>query len=300
MDIDTYQKEARVTDQFPDTEDGRALLIPMLGIIGEMGSLATCFKKRMRDNENYELFLDDLKVEMGDVLWYLANLSTKWNFKLSEVAQKNLDKNTDRWINTQSVKSILLDEQYSVLEQMPRVLTVRFFQGTNEYLNKESVAITVNDEAIGDELTDNAYENDGYRFHDVFHLAYATFLGWSPVLRTLLKIKRKSSPEIDEVEDGARARIIEEAISLYVFTYAKQHNLLDGVKEIDFEILKTIKNLVSYLEVRDRTALQWKQAILEGYQVYRKLKENIGGQVTINLTERSIVYSKLEIKYDSN
>ena len=109
-----------------------------------------------------------------------------------------------------------------------------------------------------------------------------------------MKIKRKSKIEIDEVEDGARARIIEEAISLYVFTYAKQHNLLDGVKEIDFDILKTIKNLVFNLEVKDNTTLQWKQAILEGYRVYRELKKNTGGQVTINLNERSIVYIKLE------
>lgn len=294
MNIDEYQEIARETDQFPDTEDGKALLIPMLGIIGELGSLATCFKKRMRDDKSYVLFLDDLKIEMGDVLWYLANLATKWDFKLSEVAEKNIEKNNDRWLSQNSRDPILLDDMYPICEQIPRVLTVRFLQGNNEYLNKNSVAIKVNDESIGDELTDNAYENDGYRFHDVFHLAYAGFLGWSPVLRSLLKIKRKSKIEIDEVEDGARARIIEEAISLYVFTYAKQHNLLDGVKEIDFDILKTIKNLVFNLEVKDNTTLQWKQAILEGYRVYRELKKNTGGQVTINLNERSIVYIKLE------
>lgn len=294
MNIDEYQEIARETDQFPDTEDGKALLIPMLGIIGELGSLATCFKKRMRDDKSYVLFLDDLKIEMGDVLWYLANLATKWDFKLSEVAEKNIEKNNDRWLSQNSRDPILLDDMYPICEQIPRVLTVRFLQGNNEYLNKNSVAIKVNNESIGDELTDNAYENDGYRFHDVFHLAYAAFLGWSPVLRSLLKIKRKSKIEIDEVEDGARARIIEEAISLYVFTYAKQHNLLDGVKEIDFDILKTIKNLVFNLEVKDNTTLQWKQAILEGYRVYRELKKNTGGQVTINLNERSIVYIKLE------
>ena len=43
-------------------------------------------------------------------------------------------------------------------------------------------------------------------FHDVFHLAYAAVLGWSPTTRALLKIKRKSRPEIDENEDGARAK----------------------------------------------------------------------------------------------
>ena len=47
-------------------------------------------------------------------------------------------------------------------------------------------------EKIGDELTDNAYKDDGYRFHDVFHSAYVAILGWSPVIRKLLKRKRKS------------------------------------------------------------------------------------------------------------
>ena len=38
---------------------------------------------------------------------------------------------------------------------------------------------------LGNDLMDNAYEDDGYRFHDVFHLACAAVLGWSPVLRAL-------------------------------------------------------------------------------------------------------------------
>lgn len=60
-----------------------------------------------------------------------------------------------------------------------------------------------------------------YRFHDVFHLAYAAVLGWSPVLRALLKCKRKSHPWLDENQDGARAILIEEGISTFVFNHAK-------------------------------------------------------------------------------
>ena len=58
---------------------------------------------------------------------------------------------------------------------------------------------------IGDRLTDNKTEEDDYRFHDVFHLAYAAILGWSPVTRSLFKVKRKSDPKTDETQDGARA-----------------------------------------------------------------------------------------------
>ena len=52
---------------------------------------------------------------------------------------------------------------------------------------------------IGDRLTDNRTEPDGYRFHDVFHLAYVAHLGQSPVIRALLKQKRKSDPRLDEL-----------------------------------------------------------------------------------------------------
>src|SRR4029079_14836619 len=76
------------------------------------------------------------------------------------------------------------------------------------------------------ELTDNAYENDGYRFHDVSHRADAAVLGWSPIIRSGLKRKRKSNHKTDEVEDGGRAKAIEEGVSAHVFCYAAEHNFL--------------------------------------------------------------------------
>ena len=57
---------------------------------------------------------------------------------------------------------------------------------------------------FGDRLTDNIVDPDGYRYHDIFHFAYAVHLGWSPVIRSLLRAKRKSVPATDENEDGGR------------------------------------------------------------------------------------------------
>ena len=82
--------------------------------------------------------------------------------------------------------------------------------------------ITIDGAPAGDELQDNAYVEDGYRFHDIFHVAHAAKLGWSPVLRgKLLNPKRKRSvdPIVDEVEDGGRAIVIDEAIVAYVWEY---------------------------------------------------------------------------------
>jgi len=70
---------------------------------------------------------------------------------------------------------------------------------------------------LGNLLGDNAYDDDGYRWHDAIHLGNLAVLGWSPVLRALLGRKRKDSPVIDDVEDGGRAIVIEEGIAAAVF-----------------------------------------------------------------------------------
>ena len=56
--------------------------------------------------------------------------------------------------------------------------------------NQTYVFLRCNGINIGDRLTDNKLEKDDYRFHDVFQLANAAILGWSPVLRALLRVKR--------------------------------------------------------------------------------------------------------------
>ena len=143
---------------------------------------------------------------------------------------------------------------------------------------------------LGNDLTDNAYEEDGYRFHDVFHLAFMAILGWSPVIRKLLNKKRKSVKEIDEVEDGARAGIIEEAISVMVYAHAKDHNYYQHISVIDFDLLNTIKGMVRNLEAKNISTSLWEKALIEGYEVYRELKAKNGGKVYINLTQRTIKF----------
>ncbi|MEM6255020.1 MAG: nucleoside triphosphate pyrophosphohydrolase family protein [Cyanobacteria bacterium P01_D01_bin.156] len=294
MELDEYQKKAQLTDQFPDVnDDGASLTIPILGIIGELGSLVTCFKKRIRDGESYEHFILDLREEIGDVLWYVANLASKWDLSLNEIAKENLDKAEDRWVSSSKCREeyIIYDQSFPAEEQLPRKLLLRFEKNQND----EAASVYIvdsegNENKIGDTLTDNSYVDDLYRFHDVFHLSYAAILGWSPVLRDLLNIKRKSSPQVDEVEDGARARITEEAISLYIFSYAKRHYMLENLREIDLDVLSTIRNLVSGFEVKDRTLYEWRLSILKGYEVYRKLNRYNGGYVKIDLLAREISF----------
>jgi NTP pyrophosphatase (non-canonical NTP hydrolase) len=141
---------------------------------------------------------------------------------------------------------------------------------------------------IGDRLTDNKSGDDGYRFHDVFHLSYATYLGWSPVLRALLKLKRKSDPEVDEQQDGARAIITEEGISNWIFAHGARHKNFKGVTRLDFGLLKTIREMVRGYEVECRPLWIWERAILEGFEMFRLLVANGGGTITADLQKHTM------------
>lgn len=178
-------------------------------------------------------------------------------------------------------------------ERLPGYLPMEFRETT---IGKKTVvvqsAFTIK---IGDPLTDNIEEDDNYRFHDVFHLAYAGVLGWSPVLRALLKCKRKSCPTLDENQDGARAILVEEGISTLVFNHAKPH-FFAGVNGVDYRLLSTIKDFVKGYEVDDQPFWAWERAILRGYDVFRKLVAARKGRVTLDLAQRDIFFEPLDDK----
>jgi hypothetical protein len=180
-------------------------------------------------------------------------------------------------------KSIPIDEQ------LHKRLSVDFEEktiGTRKLVTQKVFMIK-----IGDPLTDNISEEDFYRFHDAFHLAYAAILGWSPVLRSLFKVKRKSFPKLDENEDGARAVLIEEGISSWVFNTAKPH-YFEGANRVDYQTLKTIKEFTRGYEVYDQPMWAWEEAILTGFSVFRQLKEHRRGRVVIDLIDREIRFEK--------
>lgn len=67
-----------------------------LGLSGESGEVCNKFKKVIRDNKSIDELKSELKSELGDVLWYLANLSAELGFSLQEIAELNLQKLEDR------------------------------------------------------------------------------------------------------------------------------------------------------------------------------------------------------------
>jgi NTP pyrophosphatase (non-canonical NTP hydrolase) len=91
-DFDLYQVEARKTAVYP--ERGNNLWYPALGLCGEAGEVAEKVKKVYRDDGGVVVAdkMSQLYFELGDVLWYVANLATELGLDLSRIAEDNLRK----------------------------------------------------------------------------------------------------------------------------------------------------------------------------------------------------------------
>ena len=289
MHLNEYQERANSTDQQPLGEDlepnSSGMLVPLLGMVGELGELLAEYKKWLRDGQAYSLFPDRAKEELGDLLWYLSNTATKFGLSLEEVGRYNLQKTANRWPpkEIETTTCGLLDEEYPPEERLPRRMDVTINEGGSKV-----VKMFIDGRQVGDDLRDNRYDDDGYRFHDVFHLTYASILGWSPILRALLRRKRKSNPAVDEVEDGGRARVIEEGIAAMVFSYSERRNFLEGAEGVSFELLRTIKDMTAHLEVSCRAEGEWEKAIMEGFRIWRQVRDSGEGKLKADLERGTI------------
>ena len=288
MELNEYQSFANQTDQQPETDNlqtgPRSILVPLLGMAGEVGELLGEHKKWLRDGDSYKLFPERVKEELGDLLWYLTNVATKHGLTLEEVADFNLAKTRRRWQLASAGKDTrkLFDEDFPAKERLPRQMDISIEE-------ESGIAITrIDGVKFGDPLRDNRYEDDGYRFHDICHLSYASVLGWSPTLRALLRRKRKSDLRVDEVEDGGRAIVVEEGISAMVFSYAERRNFLEGAEGVNSDLLRTIKDMTSHLEVSARTEGEWERAIMNGFDIWRQVKANGKGRIHADLERGSI------------
>lgn len=213
---------------------------------------------------------------------------------LEGAALKNLQKIFDRWPR-ERIYPPPSDEGMDAEEQLPRKMQIDVYERTvrgQVYVFQRSRGVYV-----GDRLTDNANEPDDYRFHDVFHYAYVAVLGWSPVIRALLRLKRKSDPKLDDAEDGARAILIEEGVTSWLFGQAQQLNFFDGVKRggLPLDMLKHVRQFVSGYEA-DRCPLWlWEEAILQGYEAFRFLQKNRRARIGIDFAQRRLRIKELPL-----
>jgi len=92
MTFEEYQVKSRVTALYPD--HGNNYVYPTLGLSSEAGEVAGKIKKILRDKGG--LLSDDdrqeIAKELGDVLWYVAQIASELKLNLDEVAQNNITK----------------------------------------------------------------------------------------------------------------------------------------------------------------------------------------------------------------
>ena len=88
--LDEYQKFALSTAD----DCAKAPLYLAVGLCEEAGEVAGKVKKVVRDHHGF-FTLDQermVAMELGDVLWYLANMAHRIGFSLSEIAELNANK----------------------------------------------------------------------------------------------------------------------------------------------------------------------------------------------------------------
>jgi NTP pyrophosphatase (non-canonical NTP hydrolase) len=269
----------RDSDGSADSPEFEIALIALAGKTGLL--LNDLSSERIAKNR------DALSAHLVEIFRALIRAADVADVDLEIAAHRNLEKINSRWPTTRSY-SPLFDDGFRTSEQLPRKIEIEIVE--EETRGKLQVIQRLRGVKIGSSLTDNKVAPDDYRFHDVFHLAYAAILGWSPVIRALLKVKRKSQSQVDEAQDGARAILIEEGVSTFIFHHALRLNHFAAIETLDYPLLKTVQDFVRGFEV-DRCPLwQWEKAILDGFRVFRRLRIARGGIIVADLVKRSIAF----------
>jgi NTP pyrophosphatase (non-canonical NTP hydrolase) len=98
MEFNEYQKLATHTGTFSGLQAEYALMYVCLGLAGESGELIEKIKKGIRNHEG--VFDDEarrlIKLEIGDVLWYLSQIARMLDIPFDDAASANIKKLEDR------------------------------------------------------------------------------------------------------------------------------------------------------------------------------------------------------------
>ena len=293
--LDDYRQLAFLTSRTKDDQ----LVEVSLAVLQQL--TAELLRRNLPDLEkelNENLRDRPLEVVLGETIWHMAALASLYTLELGEVAKRNVAKLERRF--GRGAPTPLHDETRPLSERLPRRFEVSYVT-----VAPGRSRMYMDGRRLGDDLTDNAYSEDGYRFHDVMHLALAAKLGWSPVLRKLMGRKRKSDPEIDEVEDGARAQIVEEAVIKAIHAEgvriaalapaggaAGSQVLFSDPADMSFNFLKRLEMLVSGLEAQRSRYWEWEDAILVGFKIFDQLRGAGRGTVIADLSTRTLVFSE--------
>ncbi|MDD5172754.1 MAG: nucleoside triphosphate pyrophosphohydrolase family protein [Patescibacteria group bacterium] len=92
MNFNEYQKKSRKTAVYPNK--GKNFIYPVLGLVGESGEVAEKIKKVLREKGGIvdKRTKREIKKELGDVLWYVSQVSAELDISLDELALANIRK----------------------------------------------------------------------------------------------------------------------------------------------------------------------------------------------------------------
>jgi hypothetical protein len=124
-------------------------------------------------------------------------------------------------------------------------------------------------------------------------MGFLAVLNWSPTMRALLRLKRKSNPEADECEDGARAIFAEEGLAAVLSRLTKRRMGFLSETSIDSEVIDVAKAAAVDLEVESLPIWLWRRAICHGFRSMRELGRNGGGYLVADLDARTLSYEKV-------
>lgn len=113
--------------------------------------------------------------------------------------------------------------------------------------------------------------------------------------------KRKYDLAIDEVEDGARAQIVEEAVVKFIHSEgvriarergaAPGEPLIRDKDEISFAFLGLLRGMVEGLEAARNRDWKWEEAILAGHRLFAQLSSAQAGEIRLDLDLRVIEFT---------
>ena len=147
-------------------------------------------------------------------------------------------------------------------------------------------------ETLGDEVTDNSRRVDAYRYHDAIHFGFLAVLGWSPNLRGLLRVKRKSDGVVDETRTVLAQSSPRKASPPSWRSKQQLSRQFEAPNLVPEDLLDFIALVVEDLEVSSLPYRMWREAISQGFTVMRQLNEAGGGYVLADLDARTLQYSK--------
>lgn len=312
----SYQKLSSETDEATTAgTDPLGLSIPMLGLAGEAGSLLVEQKKVFRRDSEVRDWAAFVSTEIGDMLWYVAAVARHVNIPLEDILSSDLRRieRLTSWVDGPAGESSL-DLGFKETERFPRQLQLHFEEwsmGGVPTVSMTLIGATPNafpsgpiprgsgkvqgfaiGKPLGDQVNDNSRRADAYRFHDAIHLGFLAILGWSPNLRGLLELKRKSNQVVDSAEDGARAVFAEEGLAAILAKQAPASRQFATPNLVPEYLLDLISMVVEDLEVADLPYQLWRRAISQGFGVMVQLAEAGGGYVLADLDTRTLQHSK--------